>query len=224
LGDKEAQIGGMTTSPRRGGRPSRVEAEAMRDRILDIAADLFLSQGYGATSIEAVAQRLRISKRTFYHRFANKSELFEAVVHRILDRLRPPNVDRIFAEGSLEEILLRVAKVALAAALRPEALALQRLVIAEAARFPELASIIIGEGSRQEAVDRIALLVKREIPGFPLVEARFCAEQFLQMVVSLPQRRALGLGAAMSGDECETWARETVKLFLHGCRLNGGWA
>jgi AcrR family transcriptional regulator len=61
---------------------------------------LFLSLGYGATSIEAVARRARGSKRTFYHRFHDKPELFVAVVHRIIDRLRPP-ADFPLLEGGL---------------------------------------------------------------------------------------------------------------------------
>jgi hypothetical protein len=42
---------------RRGGRPSRDEAAQLPDRILDAATELFFARGYGATSIEAVAQR-----------------------------------------------------------------------------------------------------------------------------------------------------------------------
>ncbi len=57
---------------RRGGRPSRDEAARLSDRILDAATDLFFQRGYGATSIEAVARSARISKRTFYHRYATR--------------------------------------------------------------------------------------------------------------------------------------------------------
>jgi len=38
------------------------------------------------------------------------------------------------------------------------------------------------------------------------------------MVVALPQRRALGLGTPMTPAELESWPRETVALFLTGCR------
>jgi hypothetical protein len=49
------------------------------------------------------------------------------------------------------------------------------------------------------------------------VQGHFVAEQFLQLVVSVPQRRALGLGAAMSTAEQARWARDAVALFLGGC-------
>ena len=87
----KAKVSGVpAAASRRGGRPSRVEAEQLGERILDAATALFFTAGYGATTIEAVAKRARISKRTFYHRFDDKSALFSAVVHRTIDRLRPP--------------------------------------------------------------------------------------------------------------------------------------
>ena len=61
----------------RGGRPSREDALKLGARILGAATELFLTQGYGETSIEAVAARAGISKRTFYHRYADKPALAE---------------------------------------------------------------------------------------------------------------------------------------------------
>jgi len=53
--------------------------------------------------------------------------------------------------------------------------------------------------------------------GRRLAQGHFGAEQFLQLVVSAPQRRALGLGTAMSTAERARWARDAVALFLGGC-------
>jgi hypothetical protein len=44
---------------------------------------------------------------------------------------------------------------------------------------------------------------------------------FLQMVISVPQRRAIGLGPPMKPTELDALARDVVNLFLNGCR---GWA
>jgi hypothetical protein len=46
----------------------------------------------------------------------------------------------------------------------------------------------------------------------------FAAAQFLNMVISVPRQRALGLGKPMTAAECEAWARDTVSLFLKGCQ------
>ena len=80
---------------------------------------MFLAEGYGATSIEAVAQRARISKRTFYHRYPDKAALFGAVVHRIIEGLRPPAGTPLYEGGSLEEVLRRLREADIAR--RPDA-------------------------------------------------------------------------------------------------------
>jgi TetR/AcrR family transcriptional regulator, mexJK operon transcriptional repressor len=205
--------------PRRGGRPSREAAALLGEHILDVATELFLAEGYGATSIEAVAQRARISKRTFYHRFPDKAALFDAVVRRIVQRIRPPPSTPLYEGGSLEVILRRLARLLLRAALAPTALALNRLIVAEAQRFPELAAIAAREGTRADAVNHIAALLEREAGAGP--RARFAAEQFLQMVITLPQRRALGLGQPMTEAELDAWADDCVDLLLDGCRGGG---
>ena len=207
-------------APRRGGRPSRAAAEQLGETILDAATELFLRDGYGVTSIEAIARRARISKRTFYSRFQDKAELFGAVVHRVVERLRPPGDATLFEGRSLAEILVRLAAVILRAVLTPEALALHRLVVAEALRFPELATMTTERGGGREAVQRIAALLEgeRQAGHIAIEDASFAAAQFLQMVVALPQRRALGLGPPMTAEEIAQWPRATVALFLEGCR------
>jgi AcrR family transcriptional regulator len=204
----------------RGGRPSREEAAQLRDRILDAAADLFFAHGYGGTSIDAVALRARISKRTFYHRFKDKAALFGAVLHRIIEGLRPPATMPLLAGADLREILHGLAGVILHAALTPQALALHRLIVGESARFPKLAAAVTTEGGTSEAITLIAELLAREARAgmVSIADPRFAAEQFLQMVLSIPQRRALGLGKPMTPAELERWARDVVTLFLEGAR------
>jgi TetR/AcrR family transcriptional regulator, mexJK operon transcriptional repressor len=182
---------------------------------------LFLAEGYGATSIEAVAQRARISKRTFYHRFPDKAALFGAVVRRVIEELRPPAGTPLYEGGNLEEVLGRLARLMLRAVLTPMALALNRLMVAEAQRFSELAAIVAREGGRAELVGQIAGIFERESRAGSLAidRAVFASEQFVQLVVSLPQRRALGLGTAMTEAELDAWADDCVNLFLNGCRF-----
>lgn len=195
------------------GRPTREDAERIGEAILAAATEMFLAQGYGATSIEAIAQRLGIAKRTFYARFKDKAALFEAVVHHIVDKLKPPDMAHLFEGGTLEEILLRIGQLAMDAATSPTALALHSLILAESSRFPELAAIATGEGTRQQAVDALARLLSDRLPP---EEADFAAQQFLQMVMSLPQQAALGAAPKMSKEHHRLWVRRTVSLFLDG--------
>ncbi|HLJ21519.1 MAG TPA: TetR/AcrR family transcriptional regulator [Stellaceae bacterium] len=197
-------------------------AERIREQILEVATPLFLTQGYGATSIEAVAKGAHMSKRTLYSRFRDKAELFGAVVHRLVEQLRPPNAntEQFFEGASIEAILQRLARLILRAALSTSALALHRVIVAEATRFPELAAALNQEGTRREAIRRIAALLEAEsVAGrLNLSKPEFAAEQFLHMLVAGPQRRALGLGEPMTESELDAWASDAVDLFLNGCR------
>jgi AcrR family transcriptional regulator len=209
-----------TPRPRHGGRPSRAEALELRDRILEAATELFLTEGYGSTSIEAVAARAGISKRTFYHRFDDKAALFAAVVHRIIEQIRPPPGVPLLKGMTLQKVLRRLAGLILRAALSPQAIALHRLVTAESVRFPNLVRAVYEEGWAQEATTLIGDLLARElrVPRLTVELRTFAAEQFLHMVVALPQRRIMGLGVPMTPDELDAWADNAVSLFLNGCR------
>jgi TetR/AcrR family transcriptional regulator, mexJK operon transcriptional repressor len=213
--------GAATPLSARGGRPSRTQSEQIRERILDAATHLFLTLGYGATSIEAIAKRARISKRTFYHRFDDKPALFEAIVHCIIDRLRPPAGLPLISGGNIHEVLQNLAGLILRAALSDQSIALHRLIVGESARLPNLAGAVAGHGTT-EALQLIAGILEREaqVGNLELDNPAFAAEQFLHMVVSGPQRRAMGLGAPMTSAELDAWASNVANLFLNGCR---GW-
>jgi TetR/AcrR family transcriptional regulator, mexJK operon transcriptional repressor len=204
----------------RGGRPSRADASRLRGRILEVATELFLAQGYESTTIEAVAARAGISKRTFYHRFDDKPMLFAAVVHQIIEQIRPPAGVPLIEGATLHDVLRRLAGMILHAALLPQALALHRLVIAESARFPELVRAVNGEGSAREATTLIGDLLARELHDSTLGadDRAHAAEQFIFMVVTVPQRRAMGYGAPMTAADLNAWADKAVRLFLNGCR------
>ncbi len=206
----------------RGGRPSRVDAEQLAHRIVDAATELFFTLGYGATTIEAVARRARVSKRTFYHRFEDKSALFSAVVHHTIERMRPPADVPLLHGANLSEILRGLADLVLHAALSAPAVQLHRLIIAESGRFPNLAAVVTNQGASEEAIRLIAGLLEREARAgnLTLDNPTFAAQQFLHMVVAVPQRRAMGLGMLMTAAEIDAWARDVVNLFLNGCR---GW-
>jgi AcrR family transcriptional regulator len=204
---------------RRGGRPTRREAAALGDKILEAATALFLSRGFGATSIEAVAARARISKRTFYHRFRDKPELYRAVVQRLLQHWLPEVEAAFDPPAPLDVLLTRLAKHMLAIALSAEALALRRLLLAEAERFPELVEIAIEQGATR-AIERIAALLEEErrTGRIAVDDSRFAAMQFQEMVLSIPLRRAMGFGKPLREEERDDWARKCVALFIEGCR------
>ena len=73
----------MTTdvTPAQEPPPLRQAQTALTEqRIITAATELFLADGYLATTLETVAKRARVGARTVYVRFGTKAELFKRVV------------------------------------------------------------------------------------------------------------------------------------------------
>lgn len=58
-----------------------------RERLVEVAAELFGERGYEATSVEAVLQQAGVSRGSLYHHFASKGALFAAVVEAVETRV-----------------------------------------------------------------------------------------------------------------------------------------
>ncbi|MCR2810984.1 MULTISPECIES: TetR/AcrR family transcriptional regulator [unclassified Microbacterium] len=64
------------------------QAEATKLRIADAAQTLFASQGYGATSMEAIARAAGVANRTVYAAVGAKRHILTLICERWLERAR----------------------------------------------------------------------------------------------------------------------------------------
>jgi AcrR family transcriptional regulator len=62
------------------------KAEERRLEILDAAQGLFLSRGYDATTVNDLLNAVGISKGAFYHHFAAKEDVLQALVWRLAEQ------------------------------------------------------------------------------------------------------------------------------------------
>jgi AcrR family transcriptional regulator len=60
-----------------------------RERILDIAMDLFIEQGYDKTSLRQIADRLGFTQAAIYYHFAAKQDILVALHLRLHELARP---------------------------------------------------------------------------------------------------------------------------------------
>jgi AcrR family transcriptional regulator len=130
----------VTTISRRRGRPSRAEAERRIEHLLDVAAAVFIEEGYSAATMEGIAQAAGFWKQAIYQRYGDKATLFAAVVKRLalLQSIEFPVDDELpLAEG----LRLRVHQI-LVAFLEPEGQAIYKLFMRDSHRFPELVGVI----------------------------------------------------------------------------------
>src|SRR3984885_10328847 len=128
-----------TSTMRRGaGRPTSEQAEARHGELLDAALDLFLEHGFELTTIEMIAARINMTKRTVYGRYPDKASLFRGAVQRAIERqIVPQDVLEGFDQGDLTETLASAARLRTTLLLSPKVLGLWRTTSADSSRYPE---------------------------------------------------------------------------------------
>lgn len=126
--------------------PRSLRGDAKRRSVVEAATHAFLTDGYGAVSMDAIAAAAQASKRTVYNHFPSKRELFAAVVAQLYEGMNGPGHDRLPPDQPPETVLPDFMGALLAHLRRPEVTGLLRLVIAEHRRFPELAQVLLNEG------------------------------------------------------------------------------
>jgi len=75
-------------------------AQPTRDRILDVAEELFAENGFGATSMRAITGRAGVNLSAVNYHFGSKDGLVRAIVAR---RLQPMNTERLRRLRLLEQ-------------------------------------------------------------------------------------------------------------------------
>ena len=65
----------------------RRRSEGKKTAILDAAEALFITEGYERASVDAIAARAQVSKRTVYDHFGDKETVFLRVLERVNDAL-----------------------------------------------------------------------------------------------------------------------------------------
>ncbi|MBU6267441.1 MAG: TetR/AcrR family transcriptional regulator [Sphingomonadales bacterium] len=122
----------------RAGRPTADELERRKLRVMEVATEMFVNQGYAATTLLDIAKQAGVATRTLYQHFGDKEAIFREVIFaRDAAAIAPPEVTD---EDDLVSALTRAAQYAHEIALRTRSVELMRLMIAESARFPELMS------------------------------------------------------------------------------------
>ena len=96
-----------TKKPRQ--KPGRPKDLEKKQAVLDAAKCLFLSQGYDATSMDAIAQSAGVSKLTLYSHFNDKDTLFSHAVRSHCETQMPSELFNYKPEQSIEQQLRNIA-------------------------------------------------------------------------------------------------------------------
>ena len=84
-------------------RHKMTKGERTTQRILDVAEELFATQGYDGTSLRQIAGQARIKQPGLYNHFAGKQALYEAVLFRALNPMAEAMAQHMDTASSLRE-------------------------------------------------------------------------------------------------------------------------
>jgi AcrR family transcriptional regulator len=132
--------------------------EARPEEITAAALELFVERGYAATRLDDVASRAGISKGTLYLYFANKEELFKAVVREALVARMIEFREQIANyKGSTFDLLPLVVKGWWDKIGSTRISGIPKLILSEARNFPEIADFYVAEVVRpgRETIEAI---------------------------------------------------------------------
>jgi AcrR family transcriptional regulator len=137
--------------------------EARPEEITKAALDLFVERGFANTRLEDVASRAGVSKGTLYLYFANKEELFKAVVREsLVARLVEFRDGIAHFQGSTPELLRLAFTIWWERIGATPISGIPKLIISEARNFPEIARFYVHEVI-EPGRQTLAALIRRGI-------------------------------------------------------------
>ncbi|MEM8672836.1 MAG: TetR/AcrR family transcriptional regulator [Cyanobacteria bacterium P01_G01_bin.67] len=197
-------------------RRKRTPSPKIRQKILEAAQKIFLTTGFSNTSMDEVARQAKVSKNTIYNHFKSKNALFEAIItdlsQNLLTSLLTPAIRTAAPETALTLFATRFLEVIMS----EPALALKRLVLAEALRFPKLGELFYRSGP-ERAIQGLAeyLTEQNEKQTLAISEPLAAAEQFLNTLTGFRLiRNLLGIKADSSLEERDRFIMQVVSNFL----------
>jgi AcrR family transcriptional regulator len=191
-----------------------------REAVLRAAAGVFLQVGFGAASMDAIARSAGVSKATVYAHFASKEALFAAIIEEGT-RARFGDIDADDSAGiDIAAGLRAIGRKFVDMALSPGGIAIYRVVVAEAARFPELGRVFYDSAPlvMRDSIERF--LARAAARGqLAIDDARLAGDQFVGMIKGdLYVRLLLGVDGEAKPAEIDRVVEAAVRTFLAAFR------
>src|SRR5579863_6811511 len=215
----EAEQEDPCTEVRRRGRPQARCDEDTRGIIFEAARNEFTANGYAATCMDGVARRAAISTKTLYRLIPNKAALFEAMITDRIDTFASVVRLRACDGSNIEKALREALMVCGELVLDGDVISLQRMIIGESEKFPEIAETFYHKAIRRTEQTLANWLRTQSERGLLEIEdAETSAGILLGMLVFQPQRAVLfGHAPPPTRQQLEQRAQAVAAVFLRGC-------
>jgi len=184
--------------------------------LLAVARKIFCENGFERTTILAISREAHVSPKTIYSRYGGKEGIFGASIRvradDTVEPLRAPITRKDDVYAALYEFAMRLLAVTSAR----EAVLIQRLVIAESQRFPEIGEKFLNAGPRNGVRMLSQYFGLAEAARYLTVPSpELAAEMFIGALLGIPARLALIPATAWySPQERRKRAVAAVNLFL----------
>lgn len=197
-------------------RQGRPKDSVKREEIVAAATRLFMDNGFECTSIESVAREAGVSKLTIYSHFADKKELFRAIMQTRCDKIGMPLTLLDHAQMPAEEALLSIARSAMSKIFRPDSIRLIRVINAEILHRPEIAQIYYEVGPQRVRAAFADLLSEfTRLGKLSIANPAVAAEQFFSLLKGeMMQRVLMAITPMPTAEEIEKQIQNTIALFL----------
>lgn len=203
-------------------RPS--QRDRKRADIVAAAKEVFFAQGYAGASMDEITARSGVSKATVYAHYRSKDELLLAVVEDVLLTIRAAMTE-LPAADDFPKWLSQLGRIASRQLTSPDAIALQRLAITEAMRFPEIARAFQQSGADAALADAAIPVFEKAMTSGVLRKGdpALALSHFFEMCFAKKLRDVLmGLATTPSEPEIDLTVRLGVEAFLEGYAPKGG--
>lgn len=158
-----------------------------RAAIVEAARELFMADGFDRTSVDAIAARAEVSKRTVYDYFGDKQSLLISVVREagetLVSSVEQTITDQLTDVADLEAALIRFSSAVATSTLgSADYAALTRLVSMEASHLPQLFDMTAISEPEDLLALRFAELDRHGLLDAP--DARLAADHFVALTLS----------------------------------------
>ncbi|MDX8480292.1 TetR/AcrR family transcriptional regulator [Mesorhizobium sp. VK24D] len=146
----------------RKGRPAAGQDPIKRAQIIEGARRVFIDKGFEAASMNDITREAGVSKGTIYVYFANKEELFEALIEEERGTIFKNMYDVLDHADDLRETLVKFGKVLVMKITSAKVIQAQRTVIGASDRIPELGARFYERGPKR-GHDKVATFLNAAV-------------------------------------------------------------
>lgn len=190
-------------------------SDRKRAAIIDAAIHEFRGKGFQAASMDSLAARAQVSKRTVYNHFANKEALFQEIARQLFDYAQQATQMHYQDEQTLTQQLLDFAQREMQLLASEQYRDMAKMMLAECIRSPEVAAQAAEQLEQREHGLEHWIQTAVQQGKLRAVEPGYAASQLLGIIKSRafwPQ--VMQNAPVPSHEQQQRIAEDAVNMFL----------